>query len=212
MINHRPVEIVSFLHLLTFAIGYLLGAIPFGFLCAQARGINILAVGSGNIGATNVRRTIGFRAGLAVLALDIGKGFLATVWPMAAMGAAGNQNLAALGLLGALLGHMFSVFLCFRGGKGVAVAIGGYAALAPNVLLLALLSWVVVFSVCRFVSLASLAFALMVPLCTYLFGCSAFVNIVALATTALIFLRHMTNMRRLLAGTEPRFGEKKKND
>jgi glycerol-3-phosphate acyltransferase PlsY len=198
----------AFFYVLAPAVGYLLGAIPFGYLVARARGVHILSVGSGNIGATNVKRTVGSLPGAIVLVLDISKGYLAAgCWPIFALGeSALEQRLGLLGLIGALLGHMFSPFLRFRGGKGVAVAIGGCGAVMANVLPLALITWAVVFWAGRFVSLASLSFALMVPLCAYLFGYSLFVCAVTVAMAALIFLRHLPNLRRLLAGTELRFG------
>ncbi|MDR0679382.1 MAG: glycerol-3-phosphate acyltransferase [Puniceicoccales bacterium] len=196
----------AFFYVLAPAVGYFLGAIPFGYLVARVCGVHILSVGSGNIGATNVKRTVGSLPGAVVLALDIAKGYLAAGWPIFAVRGAIGQRLGLLGLLGALLGHMFSPFLRFRGGKGVAVAIGGCGATMANVLPLALLTWMMVFWAGRFVSLASLAFALMVPLCTYLFGYSLFACAVTVAMALFIFLRHLPNLRRLLAGTELRFG------
>jgi glycerol-3-phosphate acyltransferase PlsY len=193
------------------AVGYLLGSIPFGFLVAKARGVHILSAGSGNIGATNVKRTVGSIPAAIVLALDVSKGFLAAAWPIHAVGGSAGERLGLLGLLGALLGHMFSLFLRFRGGKGVAVAIGGCGAVMANVLPLALLTWVVVFWASRFVSLASLSLALMIPLCTYLFGHSPFACVIAVAMAVLIFVRHLPNLRRLLAGTELRFGRGERN-
>ncbi|MDR2668194.1 MAG: glycerol-3-phosphate acyltransferase, partial [Puniceicoccales bacterium] len=149
------------------AVGYLLGSIPFGYVIAKLRGVDILTAGSGNIGATNVRRSVGFGAGALVFILDSAKGSLATFWPILCIGNDSGRQIAAVGLMGALFGHMFSAFLHFRGGKGVAVAIGGFAVLEPNVLPLALTTWLVVFAFGRFVSLASIFFALMLPLCSY---------------------------------------------
>ena len=189
-------------------VGYLLGSIPFGYIAAKLRGVNILTAGSGNVGATNVRRTVGFGAAVAVFILDGSKGLAATIWPLLCFHDSAAAHLASAGLIAALLGHMFSIFLRFRGGKGVAVAIGGFAALEPNVLPLALATWIVVFAMGRFVSLASVFFAFMLPLCSYLFYYQPIENIAALATALLITVRHSPNIRRLLSGTEFRFSQK----
>ncbi|MDR3317068.1 MAG: glycerol-3-phosphate 1-O-acyltransferase PlsY [Puniceicoccales bacterium] len=190
-------------------LGYLLGAIPFGFLVAKAKGVNILKVGSGNVGATNVRRTVGRRAGLCVFFLDAAKGILAASlpdWHWIFGRVSGNTlPLAMVGLLGAVIGHSFSIFLKFRGGKGVSVVVGGIFAAMPNLLILGAITWVAVFSTTRFVSLASLCFCLTLPLCSYVFAYPPAANGLVLAMVIIVFIRHLPNIRRLLNGTEYRF-------
>jgi glycerol-3-phosphate acyltransferase PlsY len=195
-----------------FVFGYFCGAIPFGYLLARLRGVNILSVGSGSTGATNVTRTIGHRIGKCVFLLDAGKGFLATAWPrfFLASGAVAEQ-LAMASFAGALLGHSFSIFLKFRGGKGVSVTVGALAGFMPNVLLLGLLTWGIVFAVTRFVSLASLCFSVVLPLGSWAFGYGRAINVFTCALTLFIILRHGSNVRRLLAGTEYRFGDRDDN-
>ena len=141
--------------------GYLLGAVPLGFLVARARGMNIFEVGSKNPGATNVRLVLGAGAGNTVFVLDAAKGALASGWPLlvawqAVRSPAFPGILGYLGLAGALLGISFSCFTHFKGGKGVATATGGLAVLMPSVALISGAIWVVVFYATRYVSLASI--------------------------------------------------------
>lgn len=197
--------------LVTF-VGYFLGAIPFGYLIGKARGINLLEEGSGSTGATNVRRLLGKKASYIVFALDALKGYLAAAWAhLLANNSFQFQHLAIIGILAAILGHSYSIFLRFRGGKGIAVTIGGFAALMPNVLFVGLITWAVFFYATRFVSLASLCFGAILPLCSYLFGYSFYVNIFTCLIAVFIFIRHIPNIRRLLMGTEYRFGQKPNN-
>jgi glycerol-3-phosphate acyltransferase PlsY len=187
-----------------FLMGYLLGAIPFAVIIAQCHGVNVLACGSCNPGATNVRRTAGKRAGRIVFFCDVLKGFLAVHGAIYL--APGDPQLAMVaGLMGAFLGHNFSVFIKFRGGKGIAVLVGGMAAAMANVLLIGLLTWIVVFSLTRYVSLASICFCAILPLCSYLFGYDSRTNAAVLFLSTFAVIRHIPNIRRLLAGTEYRF-------
>src|SRR5690625_612822 len=139
-------------------IGYFLGAIPFGYLIARACGIDILKEGSGNPGATNVKRVVGRTAGNAVFLLDVLKGSLAAGWPLL-LKSESSLVAAVVGLCAAIVGHSFSVFLKGRGGKGVATTIGGVVVILPVSVLIGLLVWVIVFFSTRFVSLASILFA-----------------------------------------------------
>src|SRR5262249_13807282 len=154
--------------LATALLGYLVGAIPFGYLVARARGINIFEHGSGNIGATNVGRVLGRKFGLLVFVLDFCKGALpaAAGWALAPRL---SEDLAPdlLGVVAgvaALLGHLFPVYLRFHGGKGVATAAGVVTVLLPGPALGALLAWLVVVSATRYVSFASLCAALVLCL------------------------------------------------
>ncbi len=123
-------------------IGYLLGAISFAVIIARSQGVDIFKEGSGNPGATNVKRILGKKWGHAVFALDALKGFTATILPLRVYE---DDRLAIIGLIAAILGHSFSVFLKFRGGKGVATTIGGLLVLMCPVLLLGLVAWLIIF-------------------------------------------------------------------
>jgi len=210
-------------------LGYLLGAIPFGYLVARAKGVNIFEVGSKSPGATNVRRTLGPAAGNLVFALDVLKGALAACWALhahssvtldvAALGApalgsveiAGTSwyPLGAAGLVGALLGHSFSCFTKFRGGKGVATGAGGVLVLVPVAGGIGALLWAVTFYATRYVSLASMLAALSLPLTTWALGRPGWLVCVTGAIALFVIYRHRENCRRLLAGTENRFVKKK---
>ncbi len=187
--------------LITFVLGYLLGSIPFGVLVAKAHGVCIFDVGSGNPGATNVLRSIGKRAGYAVFILDATKGMLAV-----ALGA--FWNAPYLTLLGALLGHSYSLWIHFKGGKGVATLIGGLFLLMPLPLLSGLLVWFVLFKLLRYVSVASICFVMsLLPLCCLFYGVEAsrYHALPLLFLTLFVILRHKSNLIRLWRGEENRF-------
>ena len=195
--------------LIAAAAGYLLGSLPFGYLVARARGVDIFEVGSKSSGATNVRRVLGNGPGIAVLVLDILKGAVAAGWPLlVAWGAIRAFDVpSVLGYVGlgfALLGHSFSCFTRFRGGKGVATGAGGVAVLMPNVSLMAVVVWIIVFFAGRFVSLASIAAALALPVAAYLFKRDTLALCVSGAITLFVIIRHRANIARLLKGTEKR--------
>lgn len=185
--------------------GYLLGSIPFGVIAARLGGVGDLRkVGSGNIGATNVLRT--GRKDLAALTLigDVGKGVMAIVIARILAG----ETAAALAGGAAFLGHLFPVWLRFKGGKGVATFFGVMLAVAWPVGALAALTWISVAALLRWSSLAALVAAAASPL--YAFATDQPGPVVALAAfmAALIYLRHIENIRRLLKGQEPKIGKK----
>ncbi len=189
--------------------GYLLGALPFGYLVAKSRGVDIFKVGSGNPGATNVKRTLGAKAGNTVLALDVLKGALATAWPLLPMLATPHEEvLQLIGVVAAVLGHSFSVFTRFKGGKGVATAAGGLVVLMPVACVIAGAAWVVFFYAFRYVSLASIMAAVAVILTSWLRGYHVATSLIASALAVFVIIRHHSNIRRLLAGTEPRVVQK----
>jgi glycerol-3-phosphate acyltransferase PlsY len=187
-------------------LGYLLGAIPFGLVLTRLAGLgDIRAIGSGNIGATNVLRTGNKGLALATLLLDGGKGALAVL--------AGNlygPDMAVLAGAGAFLGHLFPVWLKFRGGKGVATALGILLAIAWPVGILACLTWLATAALFRFSSLAALAAAAAAPVYTYFLADMQRVEFAAFLAL-LIFIRHHANIRRLAKGEEPRIGGAKKD-
>jgi acyl-phosphate glycerol 3-phosphate acyltransferase len=203
-----------------FLAGYAVGSVPFGYLVARWRGVDIFRQGSGNIGATNVGRILGRRLGILVFFLDFLKGAgptLAGLWLERMAGAAVRDGLwpGSLGLaagLGAFLGHLFPVYLRFRGGKGVATGAGVIAVLVPGPALGAIVCWVGMLCAAQYVSLASLAAA--VALCAMqLLSADPFadgraiITLFCLLAAALVFLRHRANLARLLQGSENRFPE-----
>ena len=183
--------------------GYLLGSLPFGYLVPRlVRHEDIRTKGSGNVGASNVWRVYGKELGLPVALLDVGKGFAPALVGLAV----GGDWVGILAGAAAMVGHARPVFLGFaKGGKMVATAGGVSLALAPLPALCCLVTWVVVFALFRYASLASLVTALALPTFCLAFGASwPVVGFAAAACVGVLVLHHQ-NVRRLLAGTEPRF-------
>ena len=192
--------------LLTFALGYLLGSVPFGLVLVRAAGLgDVRSIGSGNIGTTNVLRTGRKDLAAATLLLDAGKGALAVL--IAAGLSEGDAVLMAFAGAGAFLGHCFPVWLRFHGGKGVATYIGTVLAFDWRVGLLICLVWLGAAFATRYSSAGALAASLAAPLLLLLFGEMAFA-VAALFMTALIYYRHRENIARLRAGTESKIGKK----
>jgi acyl phosphate:glycerol-3-phosphate acyltransferase len=216
-------------------VGYLLGAIPFGYLVARAYGINIFEHGSKSPGATNVKRVLGKKAGNTVFALDAVKGALAAGWPLLLATWAGHNAAATVkdpagwtvytanikvltpdavipvavtGLLFAVLGHSFSCFTRFKGGKGVATSAGGFVVLIPVVTLIALAVWLATFYGSRYVSLASILAAVAMPVAAYFLKEPRLVIILAAVIGTFVIILHRANIKRLLSGTENRFVKK----
>lgn len=193
-------------------VGYVLGALPFGYWVARAKGVDIFRAGSGNPGATNVRRVLGRGPGNLVFALDAAKGAAAAGLPLLAQRwgwvplVPGDASLAAIvGLAAGLVGHSFSCFTGFRGGKGVATTVGGFAVLLPFALLVASAVWIATFYISRYVSLASLLSAIALPVAAFFLGVSRPLFGLACAVAVFVIVMHRSNIRRLLAGTENRF-------
>ena len=192
-------------------IGYFLGSINFAVLVAKYKGLDLFSLGSGNPGATNVKRTIGPFWGNTVFFLDFSKGYLAVFLSQSILVLEGlNYDLLGiLGLLGTILGHTFSIFLKFRGGKGVATTMGGLLALMPWVLLLGLAAWLMVFFSTRVVALASIVFAISLPISFYFLHNFSDVRwIFCIVLAILIVVRHYSNIQRLLSGKEHDFSKK----
>ena len=196
--------------LISIPLAYLLGSIPFGYLLVRIfRKQDIRATGSGNIGATNVARSGAKGLGIATLLLDLGKAFAAV--KIAQHISPGNYDLAVAAAVAAILGHVFPVWLGFRGGKGVASALGVFFALTWPSALAILGIFLVVFLITRYVSLASIIAAAVFPLFGFYFVPFKTPIVIAgfLFIPLLIIVKHHENIRRLLAGTESRFGSRK---
>ena len=200
-------------------LGYLIGSVNFAVLVAKKHGVDILKEGSGNPGATNVKRVLGKGPGNLVFALDALKGFVGAGLPTLVGYVIATQGIdfvilgdafihGVAGFVGTLLGHCFSCFLKFKGGKGVASTIGGLLVLLPIPILIGAAIWGLVFTLSRYVSLASIALGVSLPLsCFFLkHGQSQFWFAAAIA--AFNVWTHRSNIGRLLAGTESRFAKK----
>jgi glycerol-3-phosphate acyltransferase PlsY len=192
-------------------VSYFLGSIPAGYLAGRVRGVDVRCQGSGNIGATNVFRVLGRTAGIAVLAADAFKGFAAARWaPDLALhffpaAGPGKEGLALAAGAASILGHNFPCWLKFKGGKGIATSGGVVLAWAPLACLTALALWIVIFVVSRYVSLASLAAALILPPAVWYWNGSGTMTAVMAALSLLAIFKHKENVRRLFKGTENRF-------
>jgi acyl phosphate:glycerol-3-phosphate acyltransferase len=185
---------------------YGVGAVPFAFIVARRfAGVDVRAVGSGNVGASNVARTAGTTLAVIVLVLDIAKGALA-VWVARRVGL--PEPAVAIAGLAAIVGHAYPVWLGFRGGKGVATACGVFALLAPRALLVAVLVFLFFAWATRYVSLGSVVGAVVLPIAVMGAGASRATLLTACATAILVLWRHRDNMTRLQSGTEPKFGQR----
>lgn len=209
-------------YLLTLLAGYLLGSIPTGYLVARARGVDIRSVGSGNIGATNVFRVLGKPAGVFVLLADAAKGWLAArllpVWVAAWLnldapnGSSTLEWLMLAGGFAAVLGHNYTCWLRFKGGKGIATSAGVLLGWFPWAMWLALGVWLVTFAATRYVSVASILTAAGLPFIVWQLKLSGRFVGIAVVMSALAIYKHKSNILRLRTGTEHRFGRKKHSD
>jgi acyl phosphate:glycerol-3-phosphate acyltransferase len=204
-------------YILTAFAAYLLGSIPTGFLVAKARGVDIRTVGSGNIGATNVFRFLGKPAGIFVLFADALKGWLAVVtvtWVINQAFHLPQDQLTQEWLkicagVCAILGHNFTCWLHFKGGKGIATSAGVLTALVPFSLLIILSVWIVVFVFTRYVSLASICASFTLPFAAWLTHESMTMIVITAALAVLAIYKHKANIKRLINGTESRLALKK---
>lgn len=195
--------------LLCCLLGYFLGAIPFGVIVGKAHGVDVRAVGSGNSGATNVWRTLGPGAGILVFALDVCKGLAAPLIARTLPG--GDHWTIALCAALAIVGHTFSVFLKFRGGKGIATGLGAALGLMPVPAVIAFALWGVALLLSRMISVASVVACVALPLVAWqLDAPRPFVLVIAIIAMIAI-VKHIPNIRRILAGTEPKVQIGRKN-
>lgn len=188
---------------------YLAGSIPFGWLIARAKGVNIREIGSGNIGATNVGRALGGKVAALVFVLDFLKG-LAPTWLAAIHAGPGPYpwQVVIVGML-TIIGHNFPVWLKFKGGKGVATTAGVLAALIPVTALVGITVWAILYFSTRIVSIASLAAAISLPITTWFARPELPCMVLTTAMMILGAIRHRSNIAALIAGTENRFDPKK---
>jgi glycerol-3-phosphate acyltransferase PlsY len=214
-------------YILTALGAYLLGSIPFGFLVAKAKGIDIRAVGSGNIGATNAMRVLGKPAGIFVLLMDVLKGYAACavlpplIYNWLAPHFSGlfvdfhnepvelQLRFYVIAGIGAVLGHNYTCWLKFKGGKGIATTAGVYLALAPWAVLVALVVFILAILLTKYVSVGSISAAVALPVAVWVMTPhNLFLGIVTTALGALAIYKHKSNIQRLKAGTESRLGKK----
>jgi len=183
---------------------FLIGSLPFGFIAGKILGVDIRKVGSGNIGATNVLRILGPLAGGVVLLLDIAKGLIVVL-------VGEKMGLSSTGLvlvsLGVILGHNYSIFLKFKGGKGIATTLGVFLGLDWRIVIVGFIIFLITVSISKFVSLGSILGLLTLPVMVYLFYCNDNEKLLpffafSLFITALGILKHKSNIRRLLKGEE----------
>lgn len=196
---------------LCFLASYLLGSIPWGYLLLRwFKGIDIRRHGSGNIGFTNVLRTAGKPLGALTLILDAGKGWLAVAIIAPALGGEGGnlEYFLIAAFLGAVAGHVFTPFLGFHGGKGIATGAGALLALSPAAFGVCIGLWLAVVALSRYVSLASVIAAAALPPAVYYFERRIALLIFMLLAVVLVIVRHAGNIRRLVRGEERRLGEK----
>ncbi len=203
-------------YLVVAVAGSLLGSIPTGYLVARAKGIDIRTVGSGNIGATNAFRVLGKIAGAGVLIADGLKGYAASAWLCSGLlyllnvPTADAETHRIVAGIAAVLGHNYTCWLRFKGGKGIATTAGVYFALAPLAVSIALGTWIILCVATRFVSIASLAAAVALPTAVWFRkDCPLLLGIATTALGSLAIFKHKANIQRLLAGTESRIGSKK---
>jgi len=183
---------------------YLIGAVPFGLLIGRLVGADVRMAGSGNIGATNVGRVLGKKLGSLTLLCDVTKGFL-PVWAAAYLfpPSSANRELIVVSCgLAAVVGHMFPLYLRFKGGKGVATALGVFLALSPWSILISVLVFAAAVAGSGFVSVGSLAASGLIPLWLWILGDSTPILVAAVAIAALIWCKHSSNIGRLLRGEE----------
>ncbi len=195
--------------LLIFA-SYLIGSIPFGLLIGKHYNIDIRQQGSCNIGATNVARVVGKKMGILTLILDFSKGII-PIW-IASLIYPDNNKVIAVAGAAAVIGHMFPIYLKFKGGKGVATGLGLFVFLSPFALLTAIGAFILVVYLTGFVSLGSLVMATLTPTCMYFLSEPDWKIMLSLFITLLIWWKHRSNVQRLLKGKEKSWKKRSKSE
>jgi glycerol-3-phosphate acyltransferase PlsY len=187
-------------------IGYLIGSIPFGLIAGKLRGIDIRKVGSGNIGATNIYRTFGIATALTVFALDLLKGTAAVlisnmIFP--------SPLIAVISGLAAVIGHMYPVFIGFKGGKGSATGLGILLGIAPDIFVIAIVYVALAIAVTRYVSVTSITSVILLAMLMFALHKPVEYSIATVIVAILIIYRHIPNIKRLLSGSEPKIWGRK---
>lgn len=218
MSENNSIYTILILYAVVTFIAYLIGALPFGYILGKLKGIDIREHGSGNIGATNVRRTLGKKYGILCFFLDFLKGFS----PVLVVNILIRRQILELtdmaiilAAFASVIGHMWPVYLKFKGGKGVSTIAGILLAIAPLSLIAAGICWALVFYSTRYVSLASLSGTVILPASAFIFSkmgvysISLPLQIMLICLSILVILRHVSNIKRLIQGTENRFEKRK---
>ena len=197
---------------------YLLGSIPAGYLAGRIAGVDIRNMGSGNIGATNVMRVLGKGYGYSVFAIDFLKGLAAVrmsifVTSHTQTAATPTELIGIAAAVSCVIGHVFPVWLQFKGGKGVATSAGALFGLMPAAALIGALIWIVIFQLTRYVSVASITAAIVLPIVVFIMmslgqAATAALFYFSVCLAAVVIFRHRSNLSRLMRGTEPRFKRK----
>ena len=201
-------------YILIVVAAYFLGSIPTGYLVARAKGIDIRKVGSGNIGATNVFRILGKPAGVLVLVIDGLKGYAASAWlcdgllPALGVAAADAATYRILAGIAAVLGHNYTCWLKFKGGKGIATSAGVYFALAPVAAGIAVAAFLLGLLLTRYVSIGSIAASIALPTAVWCLQGNLFLGLVTTALGLMAIYKHRSNIKRLMTGTESRLGRR----
>ncbi|ACI21242.1 MULTISPECIES: glycerol-3-phosphate 1-O-acyltransferase PlsY [Thermodesulfovibrio] len=195
--------------LILFLFAFFFGSIPWGYIIGKLKGIDLRHVGSGNIGTTNVLRAIGKKEALITLLLDISKGAIPVL--VVKIIPSYGDNLFLIGLVGifSILGHCYTPFLKFKGGKGVATSIGVLLAYMPLAGLITILIWIITFKISKISSLSALISFALLPMNVFLLDYPEEIKFFAFLFTTVIYLRHIQNIKRLLKGTELKIGDKK---
>ena len=204
---------MSIVEIVLILVSYLAGSIPFGLVLSRGSGIDIRTQGSKNIGATNVSRLLGKKLGFCTLLLDVAKGYLPMFMAGLFLGDADNAHLIiALCGAAAITGHMFPIYLGFKGGKGVATGLGVFLYLAPKALLICLAVFITAVGLSGYVSLGSLLASAAILPGLYFLDEPSWKLLLALYVVAMIWIKHHQNIGRLIRGTEKSFKKKKNNE
>ena len=193
--------------ILPIMIGYLIGSIPFGVIAGKLRKIDIRKVGSGNIGATNIYRTLGTAPAVAVFILDLFKGALAVYIAQAMIPA--SPAVIVISGIAAVMGHMYPVYIGFKGGKGSATGLGVLLGITPDLFIIAMIYVAFAIAITRYVSVTSISGVLLLAVLMFTFHKPVEYSIAAIIVAILVIYKHVPNIKRLLSGTEPMIWGKK---
>lgn len=193
--------------ILPIIIGYLIGAIPFGFIAGKLKGFDLRKVGSGNIGATNIYRTLGTLPAILVFILDLLKGALAVY--AARVIIPDSPAVIVISGIAAVIGHMYPVYIGFKGGKGSATSLGVLLGIAPDLFAVAMIYTAVAIAVTRYVSVTSITGVILLSVLMFAFNKPVEYSIATVIVAILVIYKHIPNIKRLLSGTEPKIWGKK---